>query len=195
MRVIRNLSPACSAGFSVVLALLLLTAVEAAQDTALSKIKIKNFGCVNQNYYRGAQPQGQDYRDLAGLGVRMVIDLEREGDANEQQEVEAAGMKFHRMEMSDKSRPTFEQAEEFLKMANDPANQPVFVHCHGGRHRTGAMTAIYRIANQGWTADIAYDEMKRYDFGHGIGHGPLKEFVYDYYKRTNNKGAVIDSAK
>jgi hypothetical protein len=31
------------------------------------------FGRVNANYYRGAQPEGQDYNDLAALGVKTII--------------------------------------------------------------------------------------------------------------------------
>ena len=30
-----------------------------------------------------------------------------------------------------------------LQIVNDPAQQPVFVHCVGGKHRTGVMTAAY----------------------------------------------------
>ena len=48
----------------------------AAANTAdLSAIRIDNFGRVNANYYRGAQPTGGDYGDLAALGIRTVIDL------------------------------------------------------------------------------------------------------------------------
>src|SRR4051795_6539372 len=39
------------------------------------KIGIDNFGRVNEGYYRGAQPRGRDFADLASLGVRTVIDL------------------------------------------------------------------------------------------------------------------------
>jgi protein tyrosine/serine phosphatase len=55
---------------------------------------------------------------------------------------------------------TEEQTASFLKLVNDAANWPVYVHCKGGRHRTGELTAIYRITNEGWTADQTYQEMK-----------------------------------
>jgi hypothetical protein len=35
-----------------------------------SSIRIYNFGRVDPNYYRGAQPKGRDYSDLAALGVK-----------------------------------------------------------------------------------------------------------------------------
>ena len=34
----------------------------------ISKIRIRNFGRINPNYYRGAQPKRGDYVDLAALG-------------------------------------------------------------------------------------------------------------------------------
>ena len=39
--------------------------------------------------------------------------------------------------------PTNEQLAQFLRIVNDPVQQPVYVHCKGGRHRTGVMTAAF----------------------------------------------------
>jgi protein tyrosine/serine phosphatase len=164
----------------VALSIAVLAAAE-TKTNKLSRISIKNFGSVNENYYRGAQPQKQDYAALASLGVKTVIDLEREGEANEQHMVESNGMQFFRFEMNTSDRPDSKIVARFLKIVNDPANQPVFVHCHGGRHRTGVMTAIYRLDHDKWTADQAYSEMKQYDFGKGFGHGALKDYVYEYF--------------
>lgn len=163
----------------VALSMVVLAAAE-TRTNKLSRIAIENFGCVNEEYYRGAQPQKQDYAALASLGVKTVIDLEREGEADEQELVESNGMKFFRFGMNTTDRPDSQTVSQFLKIVNDPANQPVFVHCHGGRHRTGVMTAIYRLTHDSWPADQAYAEMKRYEFGKGFGHGALKDYVYEY---------------
>ena len=64
---------------------------------------------------------------------------------------------------------------QFLKLVNDPANQPVFVHCQGGRHRTGVMTAVYRMTRDGWNPEQAYQEMKQYNFEGFPGHPVFKE--------------------
>ena len=53
--------------------------------------------------------------------------------------------------MTTTKAPTEARVTQFLEIVNDPANQPVFVHCAGGRHRAGAMTALYRMTNEGWT--------------------------------------------
>jgi protein tyrosine/serine phosphatase len=129
------------------------------------------------------------------MGVKTVIDLQKEGSGEEQAIVEKQGMKFYRIGMSDKSQPGSEQVEAFLKIVNDPANQPIFVHCAGGRHRTGAMSAIYRITHDGWNADQAYSEMKQYDFEHGMGHGALKHYVYDFYSHIDQKGVAVSTDK
>jgi protein tyrosine phosphatase (PTP) superfamily phosphohydrolase (DUF442 family) len=148
---------------------------------ALSRIRIGNFGKVNDTYFRGAQPKGSDYRDLAALGVKTVIDLQIDGPSNEAGYVQNAGMKFYRIGMTTSHAPTQEQVAQFFSIVNNPANQPVFVHCAGGRHRTGTMTALYRMTNDKWTADQAYQEMRMYHFEGWPDHPVLRNFVYAYH--------------
>jgi protein tyrosine/serine phosphatase len=184
------------AGAVSAISVLFLSVLSSAQNTNrpnLSGVKIDNFGCINENYFRGAQPKRSDYKSLASLGVKSVVDLEDQGASYEPEMVKSAGMKFYRIGLSDKSWPSRQQAEQFLKIVNDPANQPVFVHCHGGRHRAGIMTAIYRITHDNWTADRAYAEMKQYGFDKGFGHGGLKGYVYDYYAGLNQSGGSVTS--
>ena len=194
MRVNRSVFQVFATAASVVVLLSTLTAASVTQRDS-SKIGIKNFGCINENFYRGAQPRERDYADLFAAGVKTVIDLQQDGEASEQRLVEDAGMKFYRIGLSDSSWPTPEKAAQFLKLVNDPANQPVFIHCHGGKHRAGVMTAIYRMTHDGWSADRAYTEMKKYDFESGFGHSPLRAYVYDYYTRNNQKGITVTTDK
>jgi len=151
-----------------------------ATAAALSHIRIGNFGKINDNYFRGAQPNGNDYADLAALGVKTVIDLQKDGPSNEANFVQRAGMKFYRIGMTTTVAPTSAQIAQFFEIVNDPANQPVYVHCAGGRHRTGTMTALYRMTNDGWNADQAYSEMKNFHFEGFPDHPVLRTFVYAY---------------
>jgi uncharacterized protein (TIGR01244 family) len=158
---------------------------EAAANSAgvvdLSNIRIGNFGRIGATFYRGEQPEGRDYADLAALGVKTVIDLQADGENdNEEALVEAAGMKFYRIPMTTHVEPTADQLAQFLQIVNDPAQQPVFVHCKGGKHRTGVMTAVYRMEQDGWSADRAFREMKQYEFGWDFLHPEFKRFVYGY---------------
>ena len=175
------------------LAVLLIGAGGAAraENARLSAIRIDNFGIINDHYYRGAQPGSADYPDLAALGVKTVIDLTRDGRTDEKGLVEAAGMKFMRIPLTTTEAPTGADVAQFLLLVTDPANQPVYVHCQGGRHRTGTMTAIYRMTQDGWTPARAYDEMKQYRFEGFPGHPELKKFVLGYRPSTEPVGAPL----
>jgi protein tyrosine/serine phosphatase len=161
-----------------------------ASTSSDATISIVNFGRVSATYYRGAQPNGRDYANLAALGVKTVIDLQRDGDESERQFVESAGMKFYRIPMTTHEPPATETLARFLQLVNDPANLPVYVHCAGGRHRTGVMTAVYRMTHDDWTADQAFKEMKHYKFGADSLHPEFKRFVYGYHGDPDRPAAV-----
>jgi tyrosine-protein phosphatase SIW14 len=157
-----------------------MPAMAGESRTTRAAITIGNFGEVAPTYFRGEQPEGSDYATLAAFGIKTVIDLQADGQANEKGMVEKAGMAFHRIPMTTHTAPTKAQIAEFLKLVNDPENQPVYVHCAGGKHRTGVMTAIYRMTHDGWTSDQAFKEMKRYKFGADFLHSEFKSVVYSY---------------
>jgi protein-tyrosine phosphatase len=149
--------------------------------TGLPAIRIKNFGRVNANYFRGAEPRDEEYAKLASVGIRTVIDLRSDDvDAEDRLLVERAGMKYVRIPMTTHVPPTSAVIERFLGLVDDPKSQPVYVHCVGGRHRTGVMTAVYRMVREGWAADRAFKEMKAYRFGADYLHPEFKKFVYTY---------------
>lgn len=164
------------------------SAQEQATNTASStSVRIKNFGQMDDRFYRGAQPGKKDYKDLAALGIKTIIDLREDPEAYEQPLVESLGMKYVNIPMIEKKYPTPEATEAFLKLINDPATGKFFVHCAGGRHRTGALGAVYRLQFYDWNFDQAYKEMKDYDFYTRWGHGAFKDFVKDYYTKAQTK--------
>ncbi len=175
---------------AVVLALTLSLAPAGAQyafagpengSVAVPSIHIDNFGRVDATYYRGAQPKGRDYADLAALGIKTVIYLTSDdASADEKGMVENAGMKYLQIPMTTHAVPTVAQLAAFFKVVNDPASQPVYVHCVGGKHRTGVMTAAYRINHDGWTSEQAFKEMKQFKFGADFLHSEFKQFVFGY---------------
>ena len=159
-----------------------------------SAIRIDNFGRVTPTYYRGAQPQGHDYADLAALGVKTLIDLTSDdAEPDEKAMVAKAGMSYFQIPMTTHKPPTAGQLAEFLKIVDDPANQPVYVHCVGGRHRTGVMTAAYRMTEEGWTADQAFKEMKQFNFGADFLHSEFKSFVFNYRPEVVHAAAATTS--
>jgi protein tyrosine/serine phosphatase len=150
-----------------------------ALDT--SKIRIENFGRVNDTYYRGGQPVGKDYAALEAAGIKTVISLTSDdAQPNEKAQVEATGMKFFQIPMTTHQVPSAAQVAEFLAIVDNKNAQPVYVHCIGGRHRTGVMTAIYRMTHDNWSASQAFAEMKQYKFGADFLHAEFKDFVMGY---------------
>ncbi len=161
-----------------------LSATASAQETnnsANPAIKIKNFGQMDERFYRGAQPKEKDYKDLALLGIKTIIDLREDPEEYEKPMVESLGMTYVHIPMIAKKYPTQEATALFLKTVNDPTTGKFFVHCAGGRHRTGAMGAVYRFQVYNWDFEQVYKEMKQYDFYTRWGHGAFKDFVQDYY--------------
>ena len=177
-----------SAGYSLALLLTITLAAlvgvtSSAQSIVTPPVGIENFGKVNENYYRGSQPTAEEFTGLKRLGVKTVIDLRKDSIDQAPAWARAAGLEYINIPLTTKKAATVEQTAYFLKLVNDPANWPVFVHCKGGRHRTGQMSAIYRITHDGWTADQAYAEMKKYDFKDSWFYPrPLKKYVFSYYK-------------
>ena len=145
-----------------------------------SNVTIKNFGQMDDRFFRGAQPKESDYSQLAALGIKTVIDLQDNPTDYEKRNVEALGMKYVNIPMSDKDYPETAKIDEFLKLVDDPGTGKFYVHCAGGRHRTGVMGAVYRFNHYNWNYDQVYAEMKKYDFYTRWGHGDMKKFVQDY---------------
>jgi len=163
--------------------------------TDVSKVSIKNFGQMDDRFFRGAQPKQDEYKELAALGISTVIDLQDDPTTYEKQNVEALGMKYINIPMSDKDYPESAKIDQFLKLVNDPSTGKFYVHCAGGRHRTGVMGAVYRFNHYNWNYDQVYAEMKRYDFYTRWGHGDMKKFVQDYATGFQKQATAVAEQK
>jgi protein tyrosine phosphatase (PTP) superfamily phosphohydrolase (DUF442 family) len=166
----------------------------------VSDVTIKNFGRMDDRFFRGAQPKEKQYKELAALGINTIIDLRDDPEEYEKREVESLGMRYVHMPMIAKKYPKAETVEDFLKLVDDPSTGKFFVHCAGGRHRTGVMGAVYRFNRYKWNFDQVYSEMKKYDFYTRWGHGDFKKFVEDYAENletatTAAAGATITGNK
>ena len=149
---------------------------------------------MDDRFFRGAQPNESDYKDLKALGINTVIDLQDSPTSYEKRAVEAVGMRYVNIPMSDSSYPKEETIQSFLKVVNNPSTGKFFAHCAGGRHRTGVVGAIYRFTVDHWNYDQAYAEMKDYDFYTRWGHGDMKKYVDDYWQHIQANGAAAAAA-
>lgn len=182
----KNLLRLYLAAFAVVIG---FTATMVPAQTApapISDIDIRNFGQMDTNYYRGAQPKKDDYEALKALGITTIIDLQDEPTKYEKGTAESLGMKYINIPMDDAEYPSEASIAEFLKNINDPANGVMYVHCKGGKHRTGVTGAVYRFTKYGWDYDKVMTEMENYNFDTSWGRKVMKTFVIDYAARNGH---------
>ena len=91
--------------------------------------------------------------------------------------------------------------DEFLDLMDDPDAYPVLIHCKAGLHRTGCLTAVYRMEYQGWSPGEAYDELKAHGFGDWVctsANDYVNEYVLQYRRglrglkpTSRRRGAVL----
>ena len=175
---------------SLMFAIAVVSIGKTHSDEKFSGIKIGNFGQMDERFYRGARPKQKDFATLKTLGIQTVIDL-TDNTPEERGYVETQGMRYVNIAIPDKKDPSAEQIAEFLKVVSDTETGKFYVHCAGGRHRTGVMGAIYRFNNYHWTLDQVYAEMLDFDFYTSNGHGGQKKFVENYAQQMLNS---VDAA-
>lgn len=158
--------------FAASVALLVATAMPvpaAGRDDARQEVPIERFQRVDERLYRGAQPTEQGFRRLKELGVRTVLNLRIEADAtrlDERRIVESLGMTYVHLPIKDGNfftrarRIPEETVRAFFKILDAADAGPIFVHCHRGADRTGALVGFYRVARNGWDGERAAKEAR-----------------------------------
>lgn len=133
---------------------------------------LKNFARLGPRLFRGAQPTAEGMQTLAAMGVKTVVNLR--AYHSDKKVLRGTGLGYVHL-MCRAHVPLKRQVAKFLRVMEDPATWPVFVHCQHGKDRTGMMVAAYRIVVEGWTAEEARSELKR--FGIHVWFPMIKRFV------------------
>ena len=115
---------------------------------------------VDDNLSRGSRLSDSGIAQLQAGGYKSVINLCAEND-DDTPRAAALGMNSLHLPILDNTAPTQGQVKQFLDFATSPANEPAYVHCEAGQGRTGVMSACYRMAVDGWSADAAIAEAKQ----------------------------------
>jgi protein-tyrosine phosphatase len=76
--------------------------------------------------------------------------------------------------------------DEFLALMDDQSTYPALIHCKAGLHRTGLLTAVYRMQYQGWSPATALRELKANGFGEWVASG-ANDYVYQYVLRYTRR--------
>lgn len=151
---------------------------------------IPNFGKVSPFLYRGGQPKENGIAELNKLGVKLIVNLreEDEADKEEKQRAEALGIRYVSIPWRGFDKPNDKQVAEFLQLLRANSETPVFVHCRRGAERTGVMVAAYRMAIQEWTPEQALEEMEEFKF-RGFWFRHLKKYVRAFPENAKSNEA------
>ncbi|MBC7930896.1 MAG: hypothetical protein H7Z38_10075 [Rubrivivax sp.] len=148
------------------------------------EVPIRNFAKVTDALYRGARPDAAGYRALVErLGVRRVCSMTGHFRPEDKAAALAAGVEeWRHVPFSDRETPRPERVREWLDyIRTAKASAPIYTHCMGGRHRTGVLLGVLRVADHGWTKEQALQEIQLYGWYDALGHRPLREwFLHDF---------------
>jgi len=163
----------------VVTFLILLSAVPVTAQQEIPPIR--NFLRVNEEFCTGGQPRPEHLQQLKADGVKAIINLRPPTEhraAEEEAKAKELGLRYFNIPVVF-GDPKDEQVTEFLKILDDPANRPAFIHCTSAI-RVGAFWMIRRVLRDGWTVDVAEEEAKKI----GLKESPhLNEFARRYIER------------
>jgi len=79
--------------------------------------------------------------------------------------------------------------QQFLKVCDDPSVYPILLHCKAGLHRTGVLTAIYRMEYNGWSRRAAFRELRQHGFGDWVSTDAnpyIDQYVVRYQPRKTS---------
>lgn len=111
-------------------------------------------------FIRGGQPDECDIDDLIyEYNIKTIVNLR----GNSEEEFiwsQKRGIRMIPLDVSGRVGPTDQQIKQFFQIILESGLHPIFIHCHGGIHRTGIMVAYYRIQFEDWTNEEAIEELE-----------------------------------
>jgi protein tyrosine/serine phosphatase len=140
-----------------------------------------------ERFYRSGQLTAAGFREVfERYGIRTVINLQDEApdpllretyyDSPSIRESEVCrqfGVRYRLLhfDLLPRSRLQAERPaviDAYLQILDDPEAYPILLHCKAGLHRTGLLTAIYRMEKEGWSKGAATRELRANGFGDSV---------------------------
>jgi uncharacterized protein (TIGR01244 family) len=162
----------------MLLALITMLSTLSPSPAAQDLPPINRFLQVNKDFCTGGQPRLEHFAMLKAQGVKAVLNLRQPSEHradDEKAAVESAGLKYFNIPVVYRE-PTDAQVDEFLRITDDPANRPMFIHCTAAI-RVGAFWMIRRAVRDGLSPEAALEEGQKV----GLVNAPhLEEFARKY---------------
>jgi uncharacterized protein (TIGR01244 family) len=145
---------------------------------------IRRFLRVEKDICTGGQPRLVHLEKLKAEGIKAIINLrppDEHAAAKEEARAKELGLRYFNIPVAF-GNPRDEQVEEFLKLTDDAANRPMFIHC-AAAIRVAAFWMIRRVVRDGWTSEKALEEAKKI----GLTVQDWEDFAVDYIDRHKKK--------
>jgi tyrosine-protein phosphatase SIW14 len=201
---------------------MLIIAIPAVRYRAIYSTEKRFREVTPGKFYRCGQLSADAFRkEIRAHGIKLVINLQDEQPdpllpsgywdephTPESQVCAEAGAKFlflsferdrgllPRNAASATRRPLV--IDDFLKLCDDPNNYPILIHCMAGLHRTGALTAVYRMEYEGWSVADAVRELRANGYGDRKAtkaNDYIYEYLYLYQPRARGQDAGVKGQK
>jgi protein tyrosine phosphatase (PTP) superfamily phosphohydrolase (DUF442 family) len=121
---------------------------------------------VDPGIWRGGQPTHAGIDALKERGIKTIINFRTDPLAVEEETAYAKkiGINEVKIPIRGERGPQNDQLDKFFALVRDDNAKPIFMHCDGGRDRTGLMVALYRKEIDQWPVQKAYKEMVELGF-------------------------------
>ena len=170
-------------------------------------------------FYRSGQLTEAGFREaVRDLGIRTIINVQDElpdpnvwhdhldrGTVKESELCKRLGVRYVWLPPDLVDPPEVEKhrpiaIDQMLELLDDESVYPVLLHCKAGLHRTGVLTAIYRMEYQGWSRQAAFRELRAHGFGDWVSttaNPYIDQYVFRYRPRAEGapRQASAESAR
>jgi len=141
----------------------------------------KLWNVLPNKLYGMPAPEEKDLQDLAKSGIKSIVCLLEDNSNIETYNIN--GFKNLWLPVADNEAPTFEQVIKLVEFIDEQNknNNPVAIHCQGGKGRTGTLIASYLIT-KGATFEEAMDKIEA-----NQPNAIKKDFQINFLKELSNK--------
>ncbi|MDN3656484.1 tyrosine-protein phosphatase [Ferruginibacter paludis] len=121
----------------------------------INSTSLGNLYRLNDSIYRSEQPRKKAFQDLSVMGIKSVLNLRN--DFSDSDLLSSTTIQGFRVSMKGGHFSDAEIVAALKILLSAP--KPLLVHCKHGADRTGVVIAMYRMIFEGWTKQMALDEL------------------------------------